>query len=54
MLRAGYIEKHPRWVVDIPEKPHSRGRNQREFLTFQIHRGSGLHNRADEQYFFIG
>lgn len=56
-VKSRLYEKHPEWVVDIPEKPHSEGRNQRildlsntEVQDYIIEQMSNIFSSADISY----
>ena len=56
-VKSQLYEKHPEWVVDIPEKPHSEGRNQRildlsntEVQDYIIEQMSNIFSSADISY----
>lgn len=56
-VKSLLYEKHPEWVVDIPEKPHSEGRNQRildlsntEVQDYIIEQMSNIFSSADISY----
>lgn len=56
-VQSKLYEQHPEWVMDIPEKPHSEGRNQRildltraDVQDFIIEKMSEIFSSADISY----